>query len=96
LWIEFDPNQVKLETLLYEWTRMHKATKEYSTNQYRSFVGYVLSDQQRTIADKVVKQWKERCLSPLHTSVEPAGSFYQAEDHHQDYYIKTGQARFVR
>ena len=91
--VEFDPQETSYTTLLQEWTKMHKPI-EAVVNQYRSVVWY-LNDEQRSRAEKVVEEWK--CRVPgLHTAVEKATTFYRAESYHQDYYLRTGQARFIR
>ena len=95
LLIEFDPNETCLKSLLGAWTKIDKPTTEQ--RQYRSFVGY-LSEEQKLVAEQVVAEWRKRLgsSSPLYTSVEEATMFYQAEEYHQDYYLRTGQARFVQ
>jgi methionine-S-sulfoxide reductase len=98
LLVEFDPSEATVATLLDEWTRLHKPNKEVvgGKSQYRSFVAY-LNETQRDIAEHIVEEWKNRLSStPLYTSVEAATRFYRAEDYHQDYYLRTGQARFIR
>lgn len=103
LWIEYDPSQITLEVLLLAWTKMHKPGK-HVVSQYRSAVWH-LNEYQRVAAERVVAEWnaqyRERfdgrdSTLVLCTTVEPATAFYKAEPYHQDYYIRTGQARFVR
>ena len=101
LWIEYNPSQVSLETLLLAWTSMHKPENPVP-RQYRSAMWY-LNEDQRAAGETIVEKWraqhKERVedeRSVLYTTVEQATKFYRAESYHQDYYIRTGQARFVR
>ena len=91
--VEFDPQETSYTTLLQEWTKMHKPV-EPTSNQYRSAVWY-LNDEHRSLAQKVVAEGKSR-IPAIQTSVEKATSFYRAESYHQDYYLRTGQARFIR
>lgn len=107
--IEYDPSQISLRELLHAWTKMHTPDKPVS-RRYRSVVWY-LGQEQRIVAEEVIQKWRNEYYynkakktvdegpSPtiiLYTSVEPATEFYKAESSHQDYYIRTGQARFVR
>lgn len=95
LWIEFDPCEVSCQQLLQAWKKMHSPKTE--SRQYRSVIWYLTEDQ-KIAATKTVDEWKAE-LDPvqLFTSVESASGldFYRAEEHHQDYYLRTGQARFV-
>ena len=99
LWIEYDPTQTSLEELLRGWTKTHKPTQPVG-RQYRSVVWYRSAKEQR-VANEVVRLWRKEyeqkdATATLHTTVEPVTKFYQAESYHQDYYIRTGQAHFVR
>lgn len=93
LWIEYDPNQTSYLSLLQAWTKMH--TPKTQSHQYRSSVWY-MTEEQKEIASQVVSTWKEQHSFPLFTLVESASQlcFYRAEEYHQDYYLRTGQARF--
>jgi peptide-methionine (S)-S-oxide reductase len=94
LWIEFDPAQASYRSLLQKWTKLH--TPKTPSHQYRSSVWY-LTETQKAIALEVVNKWKGQHSFPLFSSVESISQlkFYRAEEYHQDYYLKTGQARFV-
>ena len=48
-----------------------------------------LADQQET-AETVVSDWKAAAREPLSTSVEPATTFYRAEEYHQYFLSKRG------
>ena len=94
LLVEFDPTQVTYEDLLIEWTKMHKPKKKVS-NQYKSVVWY-MNEEQEDIARSIVQGWNSQFRTEfLYCTVEAATSFYQAEEYHQDYYLRTGQARFI-
>lgn len=95
LWIEFNPLEVSCQELLQAWKKMHLPKTQ--SCRYRSAIWY-LTDDQKTIATNIVEEWKA-ALHPeqLFTSAESASGldFYRAENYHQDYYLRTGQARFV-
>mmetsp|Transcript_36618 Transcript_36618/g.88750 ORF Transcript_36618/g.88750 Transcript_36618/m.88750 type:complete len:116 (+) Transcript_36618:212-559(+) len=95
LWIEFDPQEVSCQQLLQAWKKMH--SPKTRSCRYRSVIWYLTEDQ-KAAATKTVDEWKVE-LHPvqLFTSVESASGldFYRAEGYHQDYYLRTGQARFV-
>ena len=92
--VEFDPARLTFEQLLGYFFRMHDpTTKDQQENdigaQYRSAIFYT-SEAQRQTAEKVKAQvdrsgkWK----SPVVTEITPAGTFYPAEEYHQDYLQK--------
>ena len=56
-------------------------------SQYRSAV-FFHSDKQREIAEKSMKRVDQSGVytNPIVTEIIPMGTFYPAEDHHQDYY----------
>lgn len=58
-------------------------------SQYRSGI-YYLNEEQRLLAEDSRQQLEAsgRFSQPLVTEILPAGSFYYAEDYHQDYYKK--------
>ena len=91
----FNPRKLSYEELLQGWFfRMHDpTTKDRQGNdrgsQYRSAIFFTTSVQQQ-VAERVKKavdasgSWK----APLVTEIVKAGTFYRAEDHHQDYLLK--------
>jgi methionine-S-sulfoxide reductase len=100
--IEYDPSQTSSRELIYAWTQMHKPEKPVG-RRYRSVVWYI-GEEQRIVAEEVVREWRkkkgeknpeEESSAKRYTATEPATDFYKAESYHQDYYIRTGQARFV-
>ena len=95
LWIEFDPREVSCEELLHAWKKMHSPKSK--SHRYRSVIWYLTEDQKEA-AKWTIDKWRAE-VDPvkLFTSVESASGldFYRAEEYHQDYYLRTGQARFV-
>ncbi|MBN2371700.1 MAG: bifunctional methionine sulfoxide reductase B/A protein [Vicinamibacteria bacterium] len=92
--VVFDPGRLSYEELLGFFFRMHDPTTQNrqgndSGTQYRSAIFYLCEDQRR-LAEKVMAEvgasgnWKR----PLVTEIAPAGEFWPAEEHHQDYLVK--------
>jgi peptide methionine sulfoxide reductase msrA/msrB len=90
----FDPAQISDEGILGYFFRMHDPTTRNRQGndvgtQYRSAI-FVHDEAQRETAERVKNQadasgrWK----NPIVTEIVPAGSFYEAEEHHQDYLEK--------
>src|SRR5690242_5250032 len=55
--------------------------------QYRSVIFYH-ADRQRTVAAEVIAELNAQEIfpGPIVTAVEPAATFYRAEDYHQEYF----------
>jgi peptide methionine sulfoxide reductase msrA/msrB len=92
--IEFDPSKTSYEALLRFFFRMHDPTTlnrqgNDTGSSYRSAIFYHDAEQQR-IAMKVKAEvdasgkWKR----PIVTEITPAGPWWRAEEHHQDYLVK--------
>jgi peptide-methionine (S)-S-oxide reductase len=56
-------------------------------NQYRSAIFYG-SDEEKAKAEASLAAVAARFDKPIATTLEPAGTFYLAEEYHQDYYRK--------
>jgi peptide-methionine (S)-S-oxide reductase len=56
-------------------------------DQYRSAIFYV-GDAQRQLAEKSKAAVQARFKEPVQTEIAAAGTFYKAEDYHQDYHTK--------
>lgn len=92
--IVFDPGQLSFEDILGFFFRMHDPTtlnRQHNDigTQYRSAIFYH-SEEQRKAAEAVKERvnksgkWK----SPVVTEITKAGTFWLAEDYHQDYLQK--------
>lgn len=92
--IVFDPAKLGYEELLGWFFRMHDPTTlnrqgNDRGTQYRSAIFYA-DERQREAAERVKAQvdasgkWKR----PVVTEIAPAGTFWRAEDDHQDYLVK--------
>lgn len=92
--ILFDPKKLTYEDLLLNFFRFHDPTTVDQQgndigSQYRSAIFYSNETQKKT-AEKIIERvnksgkWKK----PIVTQVLAAGSFWRAEDYHQDYLQK--------
>jgi peptide-methionine (S)-S-oxide reductase len=60
-------------------------------SQYRSAI-FVHSPEQQQVAEAVKERVQERFRKPIATVIEPATTFWRAEDYHQRYLEKRGLA----
>ncbi|HLA10686.1 MAG TPA: peptide-methionine (S)-S-oxide reductase MsrA [Pyrinomonadaceae bacterium] len=90
--VTFDPSVLGFEELLERWffrlhdpTTLNRQGNDVGT-QYRSAI-FPQTEEQREIAERVIarvassSRWKRRVT----TSIEPAATWYSAEQYHQDY-----------
>ena len=93
--ITFDPAVLTFEELLEKWffklhdpTTLHRQGNDRGT-QYRSAIFPQNAEQQRT-AEQVKARLAAsgRWTRPITTTIEPASTWYPAEEHHQDYLQK--------
>ena len=96
--VEFDPAQVSYEQLLEVFWGSHNPTQVNRQgpdvgSQYRSVIFYH-SDEQKAVAEKSKADLEAagRFSRPIATQIETAPEFYFAEDYHQQYLEKRGQA----
>lgn len=88
--INFDPEVISYEEILEVFFSTHDPTTlncqgpDVGT-QYRSVIFYH-NDQQKTIAEQVIKEIAKIWDAPIVTQVEPFKAFYKAEDYHKDYF----------
>ena len=92
--VVFDPNRVNYETLARLFFEIHDPTQINRQgpdvgSQYRSAI-YVASEAQRRVAEGLIKTLQAKGLD-VATEVQDAGTFWAAEDYHQDYYRRTGK-----
>lgn len=99
--VVFDPEVVSYETLLKAFFMMHDPTQLNRQgpdrgSQYRSGV-YVVDEGQLAQASAFIKALDAsgNFRTPIVTEVEPASTFYHAEDYHQDYIETTGRSCHV-
>jgi len=90
--IVYDPGVVGYEQLLHVfWRNVDPLTANRQFcdqgSQYRTAIFYV-NDRQKTLAEQSLKDMAARFDQPVVTEINPAGTFYPAEDYHQNYYEK--------
>jgi len=100
--IEFDPSVISYETLLEVFFHLHDPTTlnqqgaDHGT-QYRSAIFYHNEDQKKT-TQKVMKKLEsdEAFKNPIVTTIEPADTFYPADESHRDYYAKNSSQGYCQ
>ncbi len=94
--IAFDPAQVDYERLLQVFWEGHDPTQGMRQGndvgtQYRSAI-YAANDSQLSAAEKSRAQYQDQLAGAgygtITTEIEPAPSFYYAEEYHQQYLAK--------
>lgn len=93
--LTFDPSQTSYEQLVTIFFRLHDPTQVNRQGpdigeQYRSVI-YFYNDEQKQVAEAVKARRAPMYKKPIATTIEPARTFYKAEDYHQDYYVRTGK-----
>jgi len=92
--VVYDPSQVSYERLLEVlWRNINPTTRDRQFadvgRQYRTAIFYHTEEQRRQAeASKQRLAQSGKFDQPIVTEIVPAGPFYPAEDHHQDYYKK--------
>jgi peptide-methionine (S)-S-oxide reductase len=91
--VTYDPNKVTYEQLLeYFWRQVDPTVKDRQFcdigNQYRTAIFYLDETQRRAAAASKEALRKNSRLPHIYTEIAPAGTFYLAEEYHQDYYRK--------
>jgi len=100
--IDFDESQVSFQDLLEVFFKTHDPTTlnrqgaDVGT-QYRSVVFYH-GDKQKQEAESFIQALEEAKVydSPIVTAVEPAVTFWEAEDYHHDYFNQNPQNQFCQ
>jgi peptide-methionine (S)-S-oxide reductase len=93
--ITYDPKIISYEDLIYHFlknahdpTQLNRQGPDIGT-QYRSAIFY-LDDEQKRIAKNAINTLTQKKLynTPIVTTLEPATTFWEAENYHQQYYEK--------
>ncbi|MBI4719332.1 MAG: bifunctional methionine sulfoxide reductase B/A protein [Planctomycetes bacterium] len=94
--VVFDPARISYRRLLEAFFRMHDPTQVNRQGpdvgaQYRSGIWYASEEQRRT-AETFIKELSAGPYAGkrIATQLEPAKTFWPAEEYHQDYLEKTG------
>ena len=94
--VTYDPERISYDELLDVFWRKHNPTQLNRQgwdvgDQYRSVV-FVHDEEQRAVAEASKEREQARHRRPIVTVVEPAQTFWPAEDYHQQYLEKRGRA----
>lgn len=88
--VSFDPDQISFKDLLiifmttHDPTTLNRQGADVGT-QYRSVIFYH-DEKQKEVATSVLEELKSYYKDPIVTEISPLEKFFEAEDHHQDYY----------
>ncbi|BCD60158.1 MULTISPECIES: peptide-methionine (S)-S-oxide reductase MsrA [unclassified Nitratiruptor] len=88
--IDFDPKSISYEELLHIFFAVHDPTQlnrqgaDIGT-QYRSVI-FPLNEEQKESAKKVIQKLNPYFDNSIVTTIEDPGTFYEAEEYHQNYY----------
>jgi peptide-methionine (S)-S-oxide reductase len=90
--VTFDPDQVSFEELVAKYFAIHDPTQMNRQGpdvgfQYRSVV-FTHSDEQAEMTRRVIERTQEHFSKPIMTVIEPAATFWRAEEYHQCYLDK--------
>jgi peptide-methionine (S)-S-oxide reductase len=96
--VEFDPAKIRYADLLKVFWENHDPTQVNRQgpdwgSQYRSAIFFHSAGQQaEALASKDALEKAHRYSKPIATQIVPAGTFFPAEDYHQQYLEKRGLA----
>jgi peptide-methionine (S)-S-oxide reductase len=94
--VRYDPQQVSYDDLLQVFWRKHDPTQLNRQgwdigDQYRSAI-FFHDEEQKEAALRSKAQEQANSQAPIVTEIEPAQTFYRAEDYHQQYLEKRGRS----
>jgi peptide-methionine (S)-S-oxide reductase len=94
--VTYDPERVSYDELLDAFWRKHDPTQRNRLgwdvgDQYRSVVFFHDGEQQEAALKSKASE-QANVQAPIVTQVEPAQTFYEAEDYHQQYLEKRGRS----
>lgn len=84
--IVFDPKQTDYRTMLKLFWENHDPTR-CASRQYMSAIFYHDEEQKRLAAESM-KERQKQLTKQIVTKMEPAETFYEAEDYHQKYLLR--------
>jgi peptide-methionine (S)-S-oxide reductase len=93
--VTFDPEMISYGDLLdlflatHDPTQLNRQGNDVGT-QYRSAI-FPASPEQEAEARRAIERAKADWPAPIVTTIEPLGTWYPAEDYHQDYWSGEGQ-----
>ncbi|MFA5238422.1 MAG: bifunctional methionine sulfoxide reductase B/A protein [Phycisphaerae bacterium] len=95
--VEYDRTKTSFEELTklffetHDFTQFNRQGPDVGM-QYRSTIFYS-NEQQREIATRLAEELKKKGYD-VKTRIVPAGTFWPAEEYHQDYYEKNGSSPY--
>ena len=94
--VTYDPERASYDELLQVFWRKHDPTQRNRQgwdvgDQYRSVV-FVHDGEQQEAAFASKAREQASSSAPIVTQIEPAQTFYEAEDYHQQYLEKRGRS----
>ena len=92
VFVEYNPSKVSYEKLLAMWHDNDFPWEPEESLAYRSAVFVTDQDQYKVAFDFLMKLSKTRSNRKLYVDIEPASTFYQAEEYQQDYLLKQTKA----
>ena len=93
--VTFDPDVIRYDDLLdiffhtHDPTQLNRQGNDVGT-QYRSAI-FPASPEQEAAARRGIERAAESWPAPIVTAIEPLGTWWPAEDYHQDYWEGEGQ-----
>jgi len=100
--VTFDPAVISYRDILEIFFSVHDPTTLNRQGadvgaQYRSAIFYH-NEEQKAIAEALIKELDERHVwdKPIVTQVVPADEFYQAEEHHREYFSRNPNQGYCR
>lgn len=92
--VVYDSTKVSFESLAKLFFEIHDPTQVNRQgpdigSQYRSAIFYV-DEQQKKTAKKLIKNLEDKGFR-IATELAPAGTFWEAEKYHQNYYLNNGE-----
>jgi len=94
--VEYDPTRLAYDDLLAVFWKNHDPTQLNRQgpdigDQYRSAIFFHSPEQETAAcASREAQEQSGRYRRPIVTVIEPAGTFYRAEEYHQQYLEKRG------
>jgi peptide-methionine (S)-S-oxide reductase len=94
--VTYDPSEISYDELLDVFWHKHDPTQLNRQgwdigDNYRSVI-FVHDDEQRAAAEASRAAEQANHRKPVVTQIEPAQTFYEAEDYHQQYLEKRGRS----
>lgn len=88
--IEFDPARISYREILEVFFVIHDPTTQDRQgndvgSQYRSVI-FHHSDDQRRVAEEVIREARSHLDAPVVTQLKPAPEYFRAEKYHQEYF----------